>query len=122
MISTLLYIISLLWMFAGAAIMFAPDQAKKMTEKACSLDHKVMAAIAFAFSVVLLLGAGNTSFPMYAQVMAVLGAAKGLVYFFGGKEKIQAMLDWWMKTPDVAFRLLGLFSSGLGLILYKIIL
>ncbi|PIW63841.1 MAG: hypothetical protein COW12_07985 [Candidatus Omnitrophica bacterium CG12_big_fil_rev_8_21_14_0_65_45_16] len=118
----LLYLIALLWMFTGAAALFAPESTKMYVEKLSNTENtKFLSILPFVFAVVLLLGSGQTTFPMYCQVMGVLAALKGVLCLVLDKEKLKTIMDWYLKMPALAFRMAGFVSGALALILYKII-
>lgn len=120
----LLYLISLLWLFAGGALIFAPELVRKLVDRLSKAKNFKLIGTAGPFLVALILffGAGQTTFPMFAQVLAVIALAKGVAHLVLSPEKVAAIIVWWLGAPEMAQRLWGLLAGGLGLILYKIIL
>lgn len=120
----LLYIVSLFWIFAGGATLFIPDVVRKLVDKFSKHQHfkLISTVVPLVVAVILLLGAGETVFPMFAQVFGVIAIAKGLAGLLLSKEKINAIMGWWLGAPELACRMTGLLTGGIGLILYKVIL
>lgn len=119
----LLYLVSLIWLFIGAALLFAPETIRKVIEQLIGKikNTKLLAIVPFIVSLILLSGAGSTAFPMFPQVLGVIALLKGAAELLFSKEKIMAIFSWWLGAPELAYRLSGLLVGGLGLILYKII-
>ncbi len=115
-----MYVISVLWIVAGASLVIYTERAKEFLPKNySSAKVKSLALIPFAIGVILVIGAfSSTKVFWLALILGFLAMAKGLYLAFGPPSQIKVLWNWWLlKADDRTIRLFGLISLVIGIAL-----
>lgn len=115
--TTILYIIAILWIVVGTFFVIYTQGTRDFYKKLFLRENiKWMALIPFVFGVVLVVGAFYAEKVFWlALVLGILALFKGLYIFFVPSSHVKALLDWiFNRAGEGTLRLFGLIIFILG--------
>ncbi len=114
-----LYIVGALWIVLGTFLVLYTERARKWSVAINeSIPLRVMAFIPIVIGGLLMLSAPWSHSFWLVEAVGLLALAKGLLLLFIGRDKAEALLDWWDNTAsDVTWRFGGLIGVILGVFL-----
>jgi hypothetical protein len=107
-----LYVISLVWIVAGACFILYTAESRRFSEKALkALDRRFMAVIPVVVGILLIAAATQTRNVWFVRLLGVIALAKGGFVFFNPKGLYDQIAEWYLySASDQTFRFLGIVS------------
>lgn len=117
----LLYLISLLWIAAGAGYILYTQQLREVAGNLIKgANEKLIAGLAVLFGVVFIFGASHTRHSGFIVFLGLIALAKGVFIFFDPKGYWQKIKTWYVdEASDQTFRLFGIIALILGTALFS---
>jgi len=118
----LLYLISLLWIAAGTFVVVFTEKYREVFKRVFPTQKpKLLSIIAFAFGVVLIIGAFfNRDVFWFVFILGLLAILKGIYLYLAPTEQIKALMDWWFfRARPETNRLMGLILFVIGIALFS---
>jgi len=111
----LLYLFGIIYIVLGGLSIFATDLARKKIFNKCFQikDWKKFAPIPIIVGILLILAASYNRYMIFILIIGILGIVKGIMMLVA-TDKIQTMVDWWMKAKDNVYRAWGVAMIILG--------
>jgi len=111
----LLYLFGIIYIVLGGLSIFATDLARKKIFNKCFQikDWKKFAPIPIIVGILLILAASYNRYMIFILIIGILGIVKGIMMLVAA-DKMQAMVDWWMKAQDNVYRAWGVAMIILG--------
>ena len=111
----LLYLFGIIYIVLGGLSIFATDLARKKIFNKCFQikDWKKFAPIPIIVGILLILAASYNRYMIFILIIGILGIVKGIMMLVA-TDKIQTMVDWWMKAQDNVYRAWGVAMIILG--------
>ena len=119
----ILYLLIALWGIFGILALFVPKKAKDLALKfTYSGPYWVWGTIALIMAILLWQSANSVSATLFIQILAILAGIKGLFMLFLPKNKMDGMLNYWIRIPDVLLRVLGVVMLVLVCYIFQMLL
>jgi len=118
----LLYLISLLWIAAGTFVVVFTEKYREVFKRVFPTQKpKLLSIIAFAFGVVLIIGAFfNRDVFWFVFILGLLAILKGIYLYLAPTEQIKALMDWWFfRARPETNRFMGLILFVIGIALFS---
>jgi hypothetical protein len=111
-----LFVIALVYIMFGTLLLFATRVARdQYISKLNIRDPRKWSPLPLAAGVLFLLAASSSSQSSFIIIIGLLALLKGLLFLFGPQEKVQSMIDWWMKGSDKTYKIGAVFVIALGI-------
>lgn len=114
-----LCIIGGIWIVVGTlAVLYTNRYRRAVTGLTGKVPSKVLALFPLVMGVLLMISARASHSFWLAEILGILGVAKGVFLFGLGRERVQRLFSWWQeKLSEVAWRFCGLVLVILGVFL-----
>lgn len=111
-----LYVMSLLWIVAGACFILYTDDCRRYLHKALkAVDPRFMAVLPAVVGILLIVAAAQTRNAWFVRLLGVIALAKGGFVFFNPKGLYDQVAEWYLEgASDQTFRFFGIVSLILG--------
>jgi len=114
----LIRLIGVLCIAAGIVYMLRPDIPKRLMAFVGKGKRIYLAGILrFALAVVFLVGAENCKYKWVIVAFGIGSLISGLLVFVLGPKRLNAMLAWFAKQPDMIIRTLALIALAIGAVI-----
>lgn len=113
----IILVIGILVFFEGIAIMVWPDIYRKVVEffvKGKLLYAASATKIAFGAIFLMAVTSCRENWRWVVMLLGLLMCIGGTSAFFIKLEKLKALMGWFIKRSDFAYRVIGLLAVGLG--------
>jgi len=118
----LLYVLSIFWIIIGVLLTFATDMVRgKFLNKLLELKGerlKKLSVIPIVIGILLFLSASANEYTIYVIVIGLLAIIKGIVGIVA-TEKMEKFAERWSKMSNNAYRIWGVVTIILGIILLR---
>ncbi len=100
---------------AGLVILMAPDRFRAVMNNWTGQPRFLFAVIVrVVIGAVLLAEAANLKFPLAMKIIGGISIVAAIVLLLIGKERMDRMIDWFMKMSDNAFRAWSVLAVAFG--------
>ncbi len=111
-----LFVMGLVWVMCGTLLVFATRVMREdYFSKLRISDPRMWSPLPIIVGVLFLLSASSSSQVTFIVVLGLLSLSKGLLFFFGPREKVKRMIDWWFESSDKIWRVWGILCMALGI-------
>jgi hypothetical protein len=112
----LLYIIAIVWIGAGSALILYTQQGRDFVKKVLAgADKGLVSIFPIAIGAILIVGAFQTAFPWIVVMLGILSAGKGCVFLFNPGKLADKLTSWYLEqASDHTYRLTGIIAVILG--------
>ena len=108
------------WILLGAMTIFFARTARKYYGIFIEGNHpKSMGALALLVGGLLISSGAERKFYILIFILGLIQVVKGLFLLFGRPADVQRLINWWVNTNLIIYRLWGLITLIMGLILIK---
>jgi len=118
---TVIKVLAIIFMASGVIDIVKPALLRPLFRwfaKGCRVY--LAGIVRFALAVVFLIAAKNCAYPRVIVVFGVLFLLSGLLIFLLGPKRVNAILQWFNRQPDILLRVIGVVVLALGgLLLYS---
>ncbi len=112
------------WVFAiylvvvGLMTVVSPELARRMGRWFMTpLRTRLTSLLSVALGIVLFEVRHSTGLPVLVGILGLLTAIGSLVYLVLPWIAMERLYEWWLRVPDIEFRVYGAISALLGVIL-----
>ncbi|MGD8541016.1 MAG: hypothetical protein PVI27_00070 [Desulfobacteraceae bacterium] len=108
--------ISLLWIASGVCLILYTAACRKVLANLLeNMSPQILGALAFGVGALLLLSAGASQNFWFVVLLAVLAAAKGLLFFLNPRGLFAKIRQWYLhQADDQTYRMAGIILLVLG--------
>jgi len=115
-----LLLLGYFWLMLGiCTIMFAGSIRKYYGMFIKGNHPKTMGALALLVGGLLISSGAERKFYILILLLGVIQILKGCFLLFASKNNIQRLIDWWLTTSLFIYRVWGLVTIIMGIILIK---
>ena len=118
----LLYLISLLWIATGTFVVVFTQKYREIFKRVFTTQKpKYLSILAFAFGLVLIIGAFfNRDVFWFVFILGLLAILKGIYLYLAPLEQFKALMDWWfIRARPETVRFMGLILFVIGIALFS---
>jgi len=112
----LLYIIGIVWIGAGSALILYTEQGRDFLRKVLAgADKGLVSIFPIAIGAIFIVGAYQTAFPWVVVMLGILAAGKGCIFLFNPGKLADKLTSWYLEqASDHTYRLAGIIAVILG--------
>lgn len=116
-----LFLISLLWITAGAGYILYTGQFREVMGKLVKgTNEKIIVGLALLFGLLFIFGASHTRHSGFIIFLGIIALAKGVFIFLDPQGYWQKIKTWYVdEASDQTFRLFGIIALILGTALFS---
>ena len=115
-----LFILGYFWLLLGIAAILFTKTIKKYYSLFITGNHpKSMGALAVLVGGLLISATVNCNYPVIVFALGTIQALKGIYLIFAPQKYVRGLINWWFNTSLIIYRLWGVFTAAMGLILLK---
>ena len=100
---------------AGLVILITPDKFKDLLNRwAGQLRFLFAIIVRVVFGAILLAEAANLRFPFAMKIIGGISIAAAIVLLLIGQERLDRIIEFWMRKSDKLFRITSVFTIAFG--------
>ena len=108
---------------AGLIILVSPEKFRNVMNSFAGQPRFLFAVIArIIIGAILLLEASNLKFTLVMQIIGGISILAAVVLLLMGQDRMDRMIDWFMKMSDDIFRIWSVFAIAFGAFLIYVTL
>ncbi len=108
------------WFFLGIATILFAKSIRKYYGIFIEGNHpKSMGALAILVGGLLIASIANCGYVPFVLMLGIIQIVKGLYLLFAPPKYVNALIKWWLGTSVLIYRLWGIATAVMGLILLK---
>ena len=108
------------WIILGIGTIFFAGAARKYYGIFIEGNHpKSMGALALLVGGLLISSGTESKFYLLIFILGLIQLVKGIFLLFGHPDRVQRLINWWLNTSLIIYRLWGLATLIMGLVLIR---
>ncbi len=108
---------------AGLVILITPEKFRNIMNRFAGQPRFLFAVIArIIIGAILLLEAPNLKFTFAMQIIGGISILAAVVLLLMGQERMDRIIDWFMRLSDEVFRIMSVFAFAFGAFLIYVTL
>ncbi len=116
-------LVGVLICLAGLLILVSPQTFRNVMNRFAGQQRFLFAVIArIIIGAILLLEAPNLKFTLAMQIIGGISILAAVVLLLIGQERMDRIIDWFMRLSDEVFRIMSVFAFAFGAFLIYVTL
>ena len=116
-------LVGVLICLAGLVILIIPEKFRNVMNRWTGQPRFLFAVIArIIIGAILLLEASNLKFTLAMQIIGGISILAAVVLLLMGQERMDRIIDWFMRLSDEVFRIMSVFAFAFGAFLIYVTL
>lgn len=105
-------------LIVGIMLILVPKTAKERFTKLLTIkDYRFIGFLSIFMGILFLFASRKSSMSVFVVLVGLASIAKGLFFAFASHDKAKFFINWWLSMSDDRYRIWGIVSLIMGMLL-----